>query len=169
MFSSVFSHLSAFCSSGNLSQFYAVFWCQNTCVFISKTVKKQNFNIAIYCQQLTTIQITFTFLFLIYSKFMLKQKNTPDESIWHCSFAHAGKLTLAQNDSWLITFSVLTSCSSCNSTRARSWQFQNFAYLITKQSIGPVSRPFSNHFFPPCLKWKASWHMSLSNSGQFLL
>lgn len=138
-----------------------------TRVFISKTVKKQNFNIAIY--QLTTIQITFTFLFLIYSKFMLQQKNTPDESIWHCSFAHAGKLTLAQNDSWLITFSVLTSCSSCNSTRARTWQFQNFAYLITKQSIGPVSRPFSNHFFPPCLKRKASWHMSLSNSGQFLL
>ena len=121
-----------------------------TRVFISKTVKKQNFNIAIY--QLTTIQITFTFLFLIYSKFMLQQKNTPDESIWHCLFAHVGKLTLAQNDSWLITFSVLTSCSSCNSTRARTWQFQNFAYLITKQSIGPVSRPFSNHFFPPCLK-----------------
>ena len=167
MFSSVFSRLSAFCSSGNLSQFCAVFWSQNTCIYIKNSKKAKFQYIAIY--QLTTIQITFTFLFLIYSKFMLQQKNTPDESIWHCSFAHAGKLTLAQNDSWLITFSVLTSCSSCNSTRARTWQFQNFAYLITKQSIGPVSRPFSNHFFPPCLKWKASWHMSLSNSGQFLL
>ena len=99
------------------------------CVLISKHMfvyiknsKKAKISILpfIVINLLQLIQITFTFLFLIYSKFMLQQKNTPDESIWHCSFAHAGKLTLAQNDSWLITFSVLTSCSSCNSTRART-------------------------------------------------
>ena len=90
---------------------------KHMCIYIKNS---KNLNIAIYCYQLTTIQITFTFVFLIYSKFMLQQKNIPNESIWHCSFAHAGKLTLAQNDSWLSAFSVLTSCSSCNSTRART-------------------------------------------------
>ena len=48
---------------------HAVFWYQNTSVFISKLRenKSKNLNIAVYCHQLTTILIAFTLLSLIYS------------------------------------------------------------------------------------------------------